>query len=63
MFTVQCDAAGVEVMLGNRDVLAIRNVDDGILVAYRCWCGAQGVLHTGSGVEDRSGHVPESISA
>ncbi len=64
MFSVRCDTLDREVLLGNRDILAIRNMDDGILVAYRCFCGEKGVLLTGSGAaEERSGHVEVPLSA
>ena len=58
MFSVQCDATGGEVIIGMESVVGMRNVDDGILMAYRCWCGADGVLLTGAASGgDRSGHV------
>jgi hypothetical protein len=59
MFTAWCDESKAEVLLTSRDVLGMRNTEGGVLVAYRCWCGAHGVLLTGAGAAaERSGHVP-----
>ncbi len=62
MFTVHCDDLG-EVLLTAKDVLGVRNTDRGVLVAYRCWCGRNGVLLTGSGADREISHHVDSVAA
>jgi hypothetical protein len=59
VFTVWCDESKSEVLLTSRHVRGVRNTGAGVLVAYRCWCRADGVMLTGSGAAaERSGHLP-----
>lgn len=58
MFRVHCDELKREVLVHVSDVKGITNRDEGMLVEYRCWCGADGMLLTGSHASvERSGHL------
>jgi hypothetical protein len=47
MFTDHCPRHGSRVLLGPRNITAIRNDADGIVVEWRCPCGGHGSLRTG----------------
>ena len=47
MFTAHCPTHGTEVLLFARNITAIRNTADGIVVSWRCSCGSEGQLLTG----------------
>ena len=47
MFTVHCPAHGCEVLLSDRRVERLVEVDAGIRVDWICWCGERGSLLTG----------------
>lgn len=57
MLAVTCDAIGSQVIIGDRSMLGLRNVADGTLLAYRCWCGEPGILVTHHDGSQTSGHV------
>lgn len=56
MFSVHCPRHGAEVLLGSTNIEALRNTDAGIVVHWRCRCGARGVQVTG--LAATSGPVP-----
>lgn len=47
MFDVFCEHHGSRVLLGTSRIQEIRNTEGGIDVSFRCYCGGQGVWHTG----------------
>jgi hypothetical protein len=47
MFSVYCPRHQSPVLLGSRSVTALVNTPDGIVVEWRCRCGAEGSLLTG----------------
>lgn len=47
MFTVHCDCVDGEMLLSESRITGIANTDDGIIVAFRCWCGRDGTFLTG----------------
>ena len=49
MVVVYCPRHGDRVLLGYRSLEAMANTADGVLVRWRCWCGARGTLRTGCG--------------
>ena len=57
MFGVTCDHLGRRVLRHMSDVTAIENGDLGIRMYYTCWCGMPGVITSGTGVLEHSGHV------
>ena len=54
MFDVHCSACDRRRMLSAGRVLGIRNDERGIHVAFRCYCGALGALHTGRAAEQET---------
>jgi hypothetical protein len=42
MFSVYCPADGARVLLGTDDITALTNTPSGVLVEWRCPCGASG---------------------
>lgn len=44
MFTVHCPNEGAEVLLGPRRIERLENTPDGIVLHWRCHCGATGAL-------------------
>lgn len=57
MLSVRCDHTGARALVFSSDVRAIHNTESGMVVRYRCACGAPGVMVTGSGAPSRSGHA------
>lgn len=47
MFDVYCPGHGSRVLMFPSDIEAIRNTREGIEVIYRCFCGYEGVWHSG----------------
>lgn len=47
MFDVYCPRHGCRVLLFPSDIQNIRNIPEGIEVNYRCFCGCEGIWHTG----------------
>jgi hypothetical protein len=47
MFDVFCPSHGQRVLLTPRCIEKLENTDDGIVITWRCWCGARGELRTG----------------
>lgn len=47
MFDVYCPGHGCRILLFPSDIVKIRNTREGIEVNYRCFCGYEGVWHTG----------------
>ena len=47
MFTVYCPRHRSPVLLGARSVTSVVNTPDGIVVEWRCRCGAEGSVLTG----------------
>ena len=44
MFLVQCPTHDAQVLLGPRMIEHLENVDNGVHVHWRCYCGTRGVL-------------------
>lgn len=42
MFDVLCSGCDKRQLLTAGRILGLRNTPDGVIVAYQCWCGAQG---------------------
>ena len=42
MFDASCDRCGAVVLLGPRRIVSLENTDDGIVLSFRCYCGAVG---------------------
>jgi hypothetical protein len=49
MLLVTCEIVGREALVWPSDVIAISNSDHGILVRYRCVCGNEAEMLTGTG--------------
>jgi hypothetical protein len=47
MFTVHCDSCDTSRLLGPRRIIGMDNTDHGILVHFRCFCGAVATVVTG----------------
>jgi hypothetical protein len=47
MFDVYCPSHRADVLLDASRIEAIHNTARGPVVAWRCWCGARGVLRAG----------------
>lgn len=47
MFSVRCPRHGAEVLLSSTNIEALHNTEAGIVVHWRCRCGARGVQVTG----------------
>ena len=47
MFQIHCPRHQSRVLLGSRAVEALVNTPDGVVVHWRCHCGATGTLATG----------------
>ena len=47
MFSIDCPRHGCRVLLGSRSIEALVNTPDGIVLHWRCRCGATGVEHLG----------------
>lgn len=47
MFSVHCPAHGCEVLLSERRIERLVEVDEGIRVEWICWCGEKGSFVTG----------------
>jgi hypothetical protein len=55
MFTVHCPNEQAEVLLGPRRIERLENTPDGIVLHWRCHCGATGALApTGRAAEHRA---------
>ena len=54
MIDVHCPDCG-RVLIGTRQILAVANGDDGIEMAYVCWCGRPGAERVGR----RRGAAPQ----
>lgn len=48
MFTVHCPSHGGRVLLGPRSITGFTNTDNGIVVDWRCSCGATGTQRYGA---------------
>jgi hypothetical protein len=57
MFSVHCPAHGREVLLSDRRIARIVNVDEGIRLDWVCWCGERGSLITGRPRSPMTGRV------
>jgi len=53
MFTVHCDTCDTTRLLGPRRITGMDNTDQGIVVHFRCFCGADATVLTG-----RAAHQP-----
>jgi hypothetical protein len=53
MFTVHCDTCDTTRLLGPRRIIGMDNTDQGIVVHFRCFCGAEATVLTG-----RAAHRP-----
>ncbi|CAN5820546.1 hypothetical protein BH23ACT11_BH23ACT11_31320 [soil metagenome] len=47
MFDVHCPGHGKRILLFASDIQNIRNTQEGIYLHYRCFCGYEGIWHTG----------------
>lgn len=47
MFDDYCPDEKARVLIFPGQIIGVDNVDAGIDVHYRCWCGRHGVWHTG----------------
>lgn len=48
MFTHQCTACARRQLIFPSMITGLANVDDGIVVAFTCWCGAEQAILTGA---------------
>ncbi|MET0526345.1 MAG: hypothetical protein ABWZ91_16185 [Nocardioides sp.] len=48
MFDHNCTACGKRQLIFPSQVASVTNTDDGIVVAFTCWCGADQAWLTGS---------------
>jgi hypothetical protein len=46
MIDVHCPACG-RVLIGTRQIVAVANDDDGVVLTYVCWCGRPGAERVG----------------
>jgi hypothetical protein len=63
MFSVHCPGCDKTVLLTPRRILSLDNTDHGIVIAYRCWAGHEGVLVTGRGASTAASSVPQPAAA
>jgi hypothetical protein len=47
MFDHECSACGKRQLIFPTQVTSVTNTDDGIVVAFTCWCGAEQTWVTG----------------
>ena len=47
MFTIDCPTHGSKVLLTERRIRGLRNVDAGILLEVECYCGHRALILTG----------------
>lgn len=62
MFDVHCPGHGTRVLLGPRSIEALENTPHGVVLRWRCRCGATGTSRFGVG-EDRAEVDPALGSA
>ena len=48
MFEAYCADHRAQVLLDTSRIEAIHNTAEGPVIAWRCWCGARGVLRAGT---------------
>ena len=53
MFSIFCPALDQEVLLSTRQMTALTNTQNGIVVEFECACGADGVYLTGASAPSR----------
>lgn len=58
MFSVHCETIGRPTLLGPHAITSIENTADGMVMYYRCHCGASGFVTGGRGVTSTSHHGP-----
>lgn len=58
MFTVHCETIGRTRLLGPRSITSLENTADGVVLYYRCHCGASGFV--AGGAHPRSYHGPST---
>ena len=44
MFTIHCPQEDTTILLGHRQIRGLENTDEGIVIHWRCYCGATGQL-------------------
>ena len=52
MFDHHCSACDKRQLIFPSQVTGLANTDDGIVVAFTCWCGAEGHVLTGRRAQD-----------
>jgi hypothetical protein len=60
MFTVHCDCVDGEMLLSESRITGVANTDDGIIVAFRCWCGRDGTFLTGRRAHRHLAHTGDA---
>jgi hypothetical protein len=53
MFDHTCTACGKRQLIFPSMVTGMANTDEGIIVAFTCWCGTEQAMLTGKAVEER----------
>jgi hypothetical protein len=61
MFSVHCPAHGCEVLLSERRILRLTDLDEGIRLDWICWCGERGSLITGRPRPPMSGRLRPAV--
>lgn len=55
MFDIHCSACDRRMLIFPGQITGLINDDQGIVVMYTCWCGADGAMRTGAAHTDAAG--------
>ena len=61
MFSVHCPAHGCEVLLTDRRIEALVEIEEGIRLDWVCWCGERGSFVTGRRRPAMSGRLRPAV--